>query len=294
MICVALAALGFSIKSILIKLGYGHGVDAPTLMALRMLFSAPFFLVLALWPGLPGANHQPALRDWMHLVALGFIGFYLAAYLDFLGLTYVSAGLERLILFLYPTLVLLLSVWWLKERIHLRQVVALVLSYAGIGLVFVEHLNTGASRGDVVHGGLLIFASAVVYSVFLIGSSRVVHRFGAVRFTSWGMLVGTVFCVVQFLLDHGVGALRLPLPVYGIALTMAVISTVLPAVLMSEGVRRVGANQAALVGTLGPVVTIVLGALVLGEPVGVVQCAGAVLVVAGVLMVSLRPAVVRS
>ena len=128
----------------------------------------------------------------------------------------------------------------------------------------------------------------------LIGSSRVVHRFGAVRFTSWGMLVGTVFCVVQFLLDHGVGALRLPLPVYGIALTMAVISTVLPAVLMSEGVRRVGANQAALVGTLGPVVTIVLGALVLGEPVGVVQCAGAVLVVAGVLMVSLRPAVVRS
>lgn len=293
MVCVAFAAVGFSIKSILIKLGYGHGVDAPTMMALRMLFSAPFFLVLALWPGLPGAHHEPDRRDWLHLLLLGFIGFYLAAYLDFLGLAYVSAGLERLILFLYPTLVLLLSVWWLRERIHARQVVALALSYAGIGLVFVEHLAGGAARGDVVHGGLLIFGSAVVYSVFLIGSSRVVHRFGAVRFTAWGMLVGTAFCVVQFLLDHGIGALRLPMPVYGIALTMAVFSTVLPAVLMSEGVRRVGANQAALVGTLGPVVTLVLGAVVLGEPVGVVQLGGAALVLAGVLMVSLKPAVRR-
>jgi len=260
-------------------------------MALRMLFAAPFFLLLALWPGLlPGRSGSPDRRDWLHLAALGFLGFYLASWLDFWGLEYVTAGLERLILFLYPTIVVLLSAWWLRERINRRQLTALVLSYAGIGLVFADQLLGHDAQRDVLKGGALVFISALVYSVFLIGSSRVVHRFGAVRFTAWGMLTGTVFCLAQFLVGHGLAALRLPMAVYGISLTMAVFSTVLPAILMSEGLRRIGANRAALVGTVGPVVTIALGAAVLGERVGPMQFGGAGLVLVGVFLVSVRPA----
>lgn len=288
MVCVALAAFGFSFKSVLIKLGYGHGADAQTLMALRQLFSAPFFLALALWPGVPGSGGPVGRRDWGHVILLGCIGFYLAAYLDFLGLQYVTAGLERLILFLYPTMVIALSAAWLKERIRGRQVAALGVSYAGIGLVFVEHVQGGGPQRDLALGSALVFASALVYSVFLIGSSRVVHRFGAVRFTAWGMLVATVLGTLQFGLTHGVGALRMPTPVYGIAAVMAIVSTVLPAVLMSEGLRRIGANQAALVGTIGPVITMLLGALVLGETIGPWQIAGAALVLAGVLVISMK------
>ncbi len=288
---MGLAAFGFSLKSILIKLMFGHGVDASTVMALRLLLSAPFFLVLALWPGLPGRSGSPEPRDWLHLVGLGFIGSYLSAWLDMLGLQYVSAGLERLILFLYPTIVVLLSAWWLHIRIGRRQLTALVLSYVGIGLVFADQLLAHTMQGDVMKGSALVFASALVYSVFLIGSSRVVHRFGAVRFTSWGMLVGTLCCLVQFFSVHSVEALRLPMSVYGLAFAMAIFSTVLPNIFMSEGLRRIGANRAALVGTIGPVVTIALGAVVLGEHIGPLQFAGAGLVLVGVFLVSARPAV---
>ena len=288
---MGLAAFGFSLKSILIKLMYGHGVDAATVMALRMILAAPFFLILAVWPGLPGRSGSPELRDWLYLVALGFIGSYLSSWLDMLGLQYVSAGLERLILFLYPTMVVLLSAWWLHIRIGRRQLIALVLSYVGIGLVFADQWLAHTVQRDIVKGSALVFGSALVYSVFLIGSSRVVHRFGAVRFTSWGMLVGTLCCLVQFFAGHGVADLRLPMPVYGIAFAMAIFSTVLPNIFMSEGLRRIGANRAALVGTIGPVVTIALGAAILGERIGPLQFGGAGLVLIGVFLVSARPAV---
>ncbi|MBK8015441.1 MAG: EamA family transporter [Betaproteobacteria bacterium] len=283
------AAVAFSGKSVLIKLAYGYGVDATALFALRQIFSAPFFAFLAWWSRNPAAEHAGVTRgDWLRLAGLGLLGYYVAALLDFLGLEYVGASLERLILFLYPTVVLVLSAWWLKTRIRPVQLVALPMSYAGIGLVFFEHLQGQAPGGHLLLGGSLVFASAIAYSVYLIGSSRVVHRFGAVRFTSWAMLAATAAGITQFALTHGVDALRLPLPVYGLAAIMAIFSTVLPAILMSEGLRRVGANQAALIGTIGPVVTMLLSAVFLGERMGPAQIAGSLLVLAGVLLVSLR------
>lgn len=288
---VFLAAVGFSFKSILIKLGYGYGVDATSLFALRQLFSAPFFVVLALWSR-DQALPREALtrRDWLQLAGLGLLGYYVAAWLDFLGLRYISAGLERLILFLYPTIVLVLSAWWLGTRIRGREFGALVLSYGGIALVFLGHAGAPGGEWDLALGSSLVFASAVAYSVYLIGSSQVVHRFGTVRFTAWAMLVATVVGVAQFLATHGLDSLRLPLPVYGLCAVMAVFSTVLPALLMTEGLRRVGANQAALVGTVGPVVTMLLAVVILDDTLDAAQIAGAVLVLAGVLLVSLRPA----
>lgn len=286
---VFLAAVGFSAKSVLIKLAYARGVDATALFALRQLFSAPFFAALAWWSR-DSADTYATLsrRDWTHLAGLGLLGYYAAAWLDFLGLEYISASLERLILFLYPTIVLVLSAWWLRIRIRRVQLLALGLCYGGIALVFLEQLGGRSPGSHVALGAALVFSSALAYSIYLIGSSQVVHRFGAIRFTSCGMLVATVAGVAQFAWTHGPASLRLPLPVYGIAAIMAVFSTVLPALLMSEGLRRIGANQAALIGTIGPVVTMALGAIFLGERAGATQITGAALVLAGVVLVSLR------
>lgn len=286
---VFFAALGFSIKSILIKIGYGMGVDSTTLFTLRIIFSAPFFLILVIWSHREAPTTAPTRRDWIHVVILGLIGYYLASYLDFLGLQYVTAGFERLVLFLYPTIVVVLSALLLKVKIHAKQVIALVLSYTGIGLVFSDQLASAAGKSsNIALGGALVFGSAVVYSFFLIGSSRVVHRFGAIRFTAYAMLVASMVAIVQFFATHQLNALSFPLPVYGLVLAMAIFSTVLPAIFMSEGLRRVGANQAALVGSIGPVVTIVLGWLFLNETLGPLQIVGGGLVLLGVLLVSMR------
>jgi drug/metabolite transporter (DMT)-like permease len=185
-------------------------------------------------------------------------------------------------------MVVLLSAWFLRERIRRRHVVALALSYGGIGLVFLDQSNRGGKHDDIALGGALVFASAFIYSLYLIGTSRLIHRFGAVRFTAWAMLVSTVAALTQFLATHRMAALDLPPPVYAWSLVMAIVATVLPALLMSEGLRRVGANHAALVGSIGPVVTLLLAWAFLGERVGWLQVGGAALVLAGVLLVSLR------
>ncbi len=285
-LCVLLAAVGFSAKAILIKLAYANPVDAATLLTLRLLFSAPFFVLMALWSKRAAA---PLSRNqWLWVGVLGFSGYYLASYLDFLGLMYITAGLERLILFLHPTIVVLLSAWWLKKPIRSRHRVALALCYGGIALVFAENLNFGGHAYEVALGGALVFASGVVYAFYLIGAGETVGKVGAMRFTAYAMLVACVFCVLQFLLTHEVRALVVPAQVYGLTFAMAIISTVLPAWLMAEGIRLTGANHAAMVGSVGPVATIFFGYWFLGEPITVIQIAGAALVLAGVALVGSR------
>jgi drug/metabolite transporter (DMT)-like permease len=278
------AAVGFSFKSILIKLAYVHPVDAATLLALRMAFSLPFFLSMALWSSRSERHLPLGRKQWGAVLGLGFIGYYLASYLDFLGLQYITASFERLTLFLYPTLVVLLSALILKRRITRFQTVALLLSYAGIVLVFVENLSFGGAQHQVWRGAGLVFGSALIYSFYFIGSAEVVGAIGAVRFT-----VACFFTFAQFLLTHPISALVLPHQVYTLTFIMAVTSTVIPSWLMSEGLHRIGANQAALVGSIGPVVTIFLGWLCLDEPITAVQMIGAGLVLTGVTLVTIRP-----
>ena len=172
----------------------------------------------------------------------GFSGYYLASYLDFLGLTYITAGLERLILFLHPTIVVLLSAWWLKKPIRSHHFVALALSYGGIALVLTENLNFGGHAHEVVLGGTLVFASGVIYAFYLIGAGEIVGRIGAMRFTAYAMLVACVVCVLQFLATHDARALVVPAQVYWLTSAMAIISTVIPAWLMSEGIRLTGGD----------------------------------------------------
>jgi drug/metabolite transporter (DMT)-like permease len=286
--CVLLATIGFSGKAVIVKLAYQYPVDVMTLLALRMICSLPFFIAMAVGAGLSGGANMTR-NDWFAIVGLGFIGYYLSSYLDFSGLQYISAGLGRLILYLYPTLVLILSALFLGQTIRKRHLLSLALSYGGIALVFYEQMGIGGDRHAQLLGGSLVFASAVTYAIYLLAGSRVVIKLGSMRFTAYASIAACTFVIAHFLITHDASALAVPHPVYWLALVMAVFSTVLPMWLMAEGLRRIGANQAALVGCIGPISTIVLANLFLDEPVSATQLFGAVLVLAGVMLVSVRP-----
>ncbi len=290
-LCAVLGVLGFSFKAILIKLAYAaYPVDAVTLLALRMLYSAPFFVAMAWWAGRSPSTRPLSRDDRMQLALRGFVGYYLASLLDFMGLEHVTAAFERLVLFLYPTIVVLLSAAWLRVRITRRIVVALVVSYAGIALVFASDLRSTGDPQAVLTGGALVFGSAFLYAVYLVRAGPVIGRIGSMRFIAWAMIVSSVFVLAQFVLTRPLAALAVPPAIHLLVLAMAVFSTVLPTWLIAEAVQRIGANASSQVGSLGPVFTIFLGALLLDEPVRAIQLLGAALVLLGVTLVARRPA----
>ena len=292
-LCAVIGVLGFSFKAILIKLAYAWApIDAVTLLALRMLYSAPLFALMAWWASRNRAARNAAVmgkRDWFSILWLGFIGYYLASLVDFMGLQYVTASLERLMLYLYPTLVVVLSAVLFKQRITGRIVLALALSYAGIVLVFGRDLSLAGDPHALWLGGGLVFAGAALYAVYLVGAGPVIARLGSLRFIAWAMLASTAFVLAQFALTRPASALAAPLRIQLLSLTMALISTVLPTFLIAEAIKRIGANRTSLVGSLGPVFTIGLGWWLLAEPVHWIQLCGAALVLAGVTLVTLRP-----
>lgn len=281
-----LAAVGFSAKAILVKLAYADHVDAITLLALRMTFSMPVFLTVAVWTNINKQQAALTRRDWFAVVVLGLTGYYLASYLDFLGLQSISAGLERLILFLYPTMVVVLTAWLYRHAIKPREKLALLLSYAGIALVFAH--DVGLRENSALTGALLIFGSALAYAIYLIGANHSIARLGATRFTAYAMTVASVASMVQFAVTHPLNGLILSGRVYYLALSMAVFSTVLPAFLLSAAIRRIGAGKTALIGAIGPVSTIYLAWVFLGESISLVQITGSMLVLAGVLVISMK------
>jgi drug/metabolite transporter (DMT)-like permease len=288
---VLLGALGFSAKAVLIKLayGYGHQLDAITLMVLRMAISLPFFLVVALWSANDSAKTNDTQRlnrqDWLMIFGLGLLGYYVASFLDFAGLQYISAGLERLILFLYPTFVVLFSAAIQRRTINRHQALALGLSYAGMILVFVENVAAMASSGLWL-GSALVLGSAIAFAFFLMGSGMMVKRIGSTRFTAYSMTVACLATGLHFVIQHGVKLLELPTNVYWLALIMAVFSTVLPAFFMNAGIRRIGAGSASIISSTGPIGTLALAFLLLGETLTLAQLAGTALVLIGVYVVS--------
>jgi drug/metabolite transporter (DMT)-like permease len=286
---IVLALLGviaFSVRPILIKLAYAYVTDPVTLIALRMVFSLPFFAAMAFWVRRDTRRAPLTRRDLWSVAFLGFLGYYLASFLDFLGLQYISAGLGRLMLFLYPTITVLLSGLYLGKYVSRRDVVALVVSYAGLALVLSQGF-AGDNR-NLMLGALLVFASAFCYAVYLVSSSQVVARIGSVRFTAYATSVASLLCLLQFLLLRPLSALQLPLQVYGLAIAMAVGCTVLPVFVTSEALRRIGANQVAIIGAAGPVTTLFLGWLGLEERLTPLQVFGAGLVLIGVMLVTLK------
>ncbi|MBI1173941.1 MAG: EamA family transporter [Sideroxydans sp.] len=280
-----LAAVGFSAKAILVKLAYLDHVDAITLLALRMAFSVPFFIGVAVWAWM---HHAAPLgrRDWLLVLALGLIGYYLSSFLDFLGLQYITAGLERLILFLYPTMTVVLSALLYRRAIGRKTLAAMALSYAGIALVFLHDVGM-KQGGSVVLGGSLVFLSTLSYSTYLVGAGHAIARIGTARFTAYAMVVASAASLLQLGVTHPAAALGLPLRVYELAFAMAILSTVLPVFLLSYAIRRIGSGSASLIGSIGPVSTIYMAYVFLHENLSLLQIAGSSLVLAGVLIISL-------
>ena len=278
----------FSLRPIFIKLAYAWVTDPVTLIALRMVFSVPFFIAAALWVR-SGAEHRPLAGRELGLVAgLGILSYYGASFLDFLALQYIPAGLGRLLLFTYPTIVVLLSAVLLKKRVTAREVAALALTYAGLALVFAHALE--GEQKNFWLGATLAFASSICYALYLVAGAEVIMRVGSVRFTAYAMTAASIACIVQFLLLRPLSALDLPAPVYGYAVAMAVVSTAVPVFMTSEALRRIGANTVAIIGALGPVTTIAFGWLGLEEVMTPLQIAGSALVLVGVVVISLKSA----
>ena len=282
---LALAIVGaalFSGKAIVVKLAYRYGVDATTLIALRMLFSAPFFAAIYLWTA--GGAAPMSRGDHLRLIVIGLLGYYAASYLSFLGLMYVSAALERLILYLTPTLVLLFSVLFLSKRLQRVDLVALSLAYGGIVLVFWHDLRV-EGRG-ILMGSALVFGSAICYASYLVMSGELVRRIGAIRLTAYASIVSTVAVLIQFAALNPLASLAQPAEVYWLSLVNGLFCTVLPMFATMMAVERIGAGSTSLAGMVGPVVTIALAHVFLGEPVSGSQLAGTALVLAGIFVLS--------
>jgi drug/metabolite transporter (DMT)-like permease len=276
-------AIAFSGKAIIVKLAYRHGVDAVTLIMLRMLFALPLFVLLAWWAG----RGKPALtaRDWRVITLLGFSGYYLASFLDFWGLQYVSASLERLILYLGPTLVLLLGRVLFGRRVAPRQLLALAISYAGVGLVFGQELRL--EGGHIAFGAALVFASTLSYALYLVYSGEEVKRLGALRLTGLATSVACVLCIAQFaLLRPWHSALQVAPPVLWLSLLNALLCTFAPVLMVMMAIERIGAAMASMAGMIGPLSTIAMSVWILGEAFTAWIAAGTLLVLAGIWLLA--------
>ncbi len=288
LIGIALAVGGvlcFSARPVLIKLAYGYGADPVTLLAFRMTVALPFFAVIAVWQGRRQLQLPLSRRDAIAVALLGFIGYYLSSFLDFLGLQYISAGLGRLVLFLYPTVVLALSALFLGKTPRPRELIAFAVCYAGLALVL---LNEPGHSVNLPLGAGLVFAGGVTYAIYLVTGSDVLRRVGSIRFSAYTTSIACVFCIGQFFVLRPLSALDQPWPVYGIAALIGTLCTVVPVFMTTEALKRIGANRVGIIGALGPVSTIVLGYLGLDEAMNGIQVAGVVIVLAGVLLVTDR------
>jgi drug/metabolite transporter (DMT)-like permease len=275
-------AIAFSGKAIIVKLAYRYGVDAVTLIAYRMLFALPMFLALAWWAGRGKA--PLTRRDWVTITGLGVSGYYLASFLDFAGLAYITASFERLILYLNPTLVLAMGVVLFKRKVTSRQLIALGVSYCGVLLVFGHELTLVGA--NVALGATLVFASAVSYAVYLVYSGEEVKRLGALRLTGLATTVACLCCILQFLVVRPLGALAVAPEVIWLSLLNATVCTFAPVLMVMMAIERIGATMAAQTGMIGPLSTILMGVVILGEPFTVWIAAGTVLVLAGIWLLA--------
>ncbi len=286
--------VGFGFRPVFVKLCYAiEPVSPVTLLFLRMLLSLPFFAAVAWWLGWKDAQSSTkraplTAKEWAAVAGLAFVGYYLASFLDFIGLQYVGAGVGRLILFMYPTMVVALSLVFLKKRPTRRELAALAISYAGIALVVSGQVGAPGQDRLFLFGALMCLASALSYAIYLVAGSELTGRIGSMRFTAYTMIVATLPAAVQFAALEPASSLDLSAKLWWTLLGMVVFATVVPSFMVAEALKRIGANQFALIGAVGPVVTVYAGAIGLEEPVTSIQIAGSALVISGVLLVSLK------
>ena len=289
LLLAAAGSIAFSGKAIIVKLAYRHGVDAITLVMFRMLFAVPFFIAMAWWAG----RHQAPLtrNDWWGVWGLGFSGYYLSSYLDFLGLEYISASFERLILYLNPTLVLLLGWVLYKRKITFRQGMAMAVSYSGVLLVFGHEVSLVGD--NIALGALLVFGSAVTYAIYLTYSGQLVQRLGSLRLAGLATTVACFFCILQFVLLKPLSALNVEPDVMWLSLLNAIVCTVLPVLMVMMAIERIGPGLTSQIGMIGPLSTLSMGVFFLNETFNLWILMGTVLVLVGVFWVTKAPKVVE-
>ena len=285
----AAGSIAFSGKAIIVKLAYRHGVDAITLVMFRMLFALPFFIAMAWWAG----RHQAPLtrNDWLGVLGLGFSGYYLSSFLDFLGLQYISASFERLILYLNPTLVLVLGWVLYKRKITHRQGMAMAVSYSGVLLVFGHEVSLVGD--NIALGAILVFGSAITYAIYLTYSGQLVQRLGSLRLAGLATTVACFFCILQFVLLKPVAALNVVPEVIWLSMLNATVCTVLPVLMIMMAIERIGPGLTSQIGMIGPLSTLTMGAFFLNETFNLWILMGTVLVLGGVFWVTKAPKVVE-
>jgi drug/metabolite transporter (DMT)-like permease len=275
----------FSTKAIIVKKAFADtGIDALTLLTIRMIFSLPFFLAAAFFVISKTGNVKLNGKQWAYVVILGLFGYYLSSYFDFAGLQYISAGLERLILFLYPTFVILMNRLFFKQRMTRIQLIALLMTYTGIGIAYFDEMQFDTSNPHFFWGSFLVFLCSVTYAFYIAGSGRVIPYIGPMKFTAYAMLSATAGIFIHFIIAGNYETLAAAGGMWKYGLLLAVLATVIPTFLLSAGLLRIGANNAAIVSSVGPVSTILQAHWILGERIHTGQIVGTVLVIAGVLL----------
>lgn len=265
-------------------------LDALSLLTLRMIFSLPFYLVAA-WIGSSNKMRDKFTgRQWWIIIALGLFGYYLSSLFDFIGLQYVSAGLERLILFLYPTFAVLINAWYFREKISRLQQGALALTYVGIAIAYLGELNLEDTNPNIYWGSFLIFLCAVTYSIYIVGSGHMVKQVGATKFTAYAMLSATMGIFIHFLVAGNFSQMDEMAAAWPYGIVLALFATVIPTFMLSVGMKKIGTNNVAIISAIGPVSTILQAHWILGEPIFFAQVLGTILVVIGVLLIGWKSA----
>jgi drug/metabolite transporter (DMT)-like permease len=280
-------AVLFSTKAIFVKLAYRDTpVDALTLLALRMIFSIPFFLGAAVFSSNKTTNVKFTGKEWIYVALIGCLGYYVSSFLDFIGLQYISAGMERLVLFIYPTLTLLMSAIIFKVKIKPLQWLALGITYFGLAIAFFGEVDFSSQRNkNFLFGASMIFICAFTYAGYIVGSGRLIPKVGAAKFNSYAMSFACAGVLLHFFLFSDVSMFNLPLIVYVYSLFMAILGTVIPSYLVAAAINRIGSGNVAIVGSVGPVSTILMANLFLSEAFTVWQLIGTACILTGVLII---------
>jgi drug/metabolite transporter (DMT)-like permease len=279
-------AVLFSTKAIIVKKAfYDTHVDALSLLTIRMIFSLPFYLAVAFFTGNKKGNIFFTKQQWISIIILGSFGYYISSFLDFTGLQYVSAGLERLILFLYPTFAVLINAMVFKQRISPIQLLALLLTYTGIGIAYFGELRIDIHSPQFLWGSLLVFICAITYAIYIVGSGKLIPQVGATKFTAYAMLAATAGVLIHYTIRGDYTLLQSGTRYWGYGILLAILATVIPSFLISYGMKKIGSNNVAIISGIGPVSTIVQAHFILGEKIFAEQMAGTVLVIAGVLLI---------
>ena len=280
-------AVLFSTKAIIVKKAFADiHTDALTLLLLRMICSMPFYIASIFISRQQSQHTKLTQKQWWQVILLGLFGYYISSFLDFEGLQYVSAGLERLILFLYPTFVVLINTFFFRQKISGRQKLALLLTYTGIGIAYFGELHADLSNRNFFLGSVLIFICAITYALYLVGSCKMIPKIGASRFTTYSMLAATAGVIIHFIFKNNWYLLQTGGSVlWGYSLLLAIVATVIPSFLLSAGMKRIGSNNVAIISSIGPVSTIIQAHFVLGEDMFAEQLIGTLLVIAGVILI---------